>query len=1060
MKHILSILCFILCPAFFALPLSAQQPVIITGMTSDEFGQPLKGVRIELKIESKKFNSRTYSDNRGKYKIEVPGDQIVPDLISKLHAWIDGYYPFEAGIVLDSPEITTNILLNSDPLGTGEKFRSGMQINTNRDQRTFDIDKITSDDIINSPAQNPGLALQGKIGGVKPITPGGNPDLIPEILLGAANSIFNGNQPLVIIDGIRSPWGLEDIEVLDIREIQVTQGAAGASLYGVRGANGVIELFTDRGKQAPGVPGIKIRSEYGLGMLAPHDFPVTTHHHYLTDGTRWIDNDGNEVGLSGRVPDTSGPNGTVFQDNDYFLSIFDNVDSFYESGHFYSNYASINQTSGTAAWKLSASSVGNSGIIKNMDGYNRNNFRMIFRKQARNDLHITFGGYLMKSITDNPQSYNNYLNPFDWLSRVPVGIDIDPGETYFLPEQQDSVGNAILIPGINIPNPVMHTDLYKREIDRIRAMSNINILYEPSNDLIFESNFGIDRLDINETEFIPYELPESLYGDNLPFLSDINRDLFSLNTDISVSKNKKIRALQTSWKIQYNFQNLKNEAKNSVGTGLSIDSTGTSNWGDNLTAYSEKSEFSIQGLSLVSAWNYENKYMGDLVLSGDYNSQLTGAEKWNNYFRISTAYRISEEPWFIYNEKITDFKLRYAAGSAGSLKNFLPETVLLDDHVTTANLYIPDIEDLKPEYSFGHEIGLDLTFLDRVSIGIDYTFTNTKNQIFNISDIFSSSYIPQWQNLGTIESDLFKFDLKINLVTSREFSWTTGFILSHADQRIRELDGTYYLNTQQRSFNLRKGDDLGSIYGTRWAGSISDLGELGMTHQDQFNINDNGLLVWVGSGNTWHEGLTENLWGQSVSLTNADISREFSWGMPIEVLDEDGNSTHRIGKLTPDFIWSWTNMIRWNDFTIHTLMDAQVGGSVYNYAAQSAYRDYRHFSIDQSGKSENLHKPLEYYDSLSGPYGYNSWFLEDGSFVRLRDFSVKYNFTKARIIKTFGEAYAKSIRSLSLGFSLRNWLTWTDYTGFDPDTGGSIYRFDDGLYPHSRQISAFIEIEF
>ncbi len=1053
------VLIFILLTA--NLHVSAQQSVLVTGNVTDEFGRDLEGALIEIITKSRKIIIHTFSDNTGKFRLAIPLELIKSDKQARMRTRLNGYRPFYAGISLDQPEITRNILLNFDPLGTGKEFSAGIRINKKNSLHTYDIRSLNSDQIYLPLAQNSGISLQGRIPGLRVFTDGGNPDLTPEVLLGAAESIFNGNQPLVKIDGIRSPWGLEDIPVDDIRDIMVIHGPAGAAQFGIWGANGVIELFTDRGEKAPGVPVFRIRSEYGVGLLPSHDFPVSTHHHYLTDGTKWIDKEGNEVSISGRIPDDSGPNGTVFQDNDYFLTIFDNTDSFYESGHFYSNHATVDQTSGTSTWKLSASSNGNSGIVKNLDGYSRNTFRMNFLKHVRNDLQVSVGGYISKSDTDDPKCSNTDLNPFRWLTGIPVGVDIDPGKTFFLSEQEDSLSSDILIPGLDVPNPIVHADLFRKEVDRIRAMSNINILYRPSGRTVIESNLGVDRLDLNDTEFIPYELEGSQFGYWLPFYFDINRDLVSYNVDVSFSRELNTRTIRFNWQISYGFQDISNDTEKTYGLGLNIDDIGESHWKNDLTAFTEKTGFSVHGLSLVSEWNYSDKIIGDFVLRTDHNSQLDNNEKLNSFFRASAAYRIVDEPWFRFSEYISDFKLRYAIGTAGSLRNFKPDNLFLSDHITPTPQYSTLPKDLKPEYSVSSEFGMDIIILDKASLAIDYAATNTKNQIFRVeNDLSSSLATPLWQNLGTVESDYLALDLRINLANSHDFSWTTGFILSRADQRIKELNGSYYYNTNKKSFYLQEGDDLGSIYGVKWAGSLTDLGDFGLQNKDQFQINDDGLLVWVGTGNTWLEGFSKNLWGTSATVTGEGISRDLSWGMPIEILDESGNSTNRLGKLSSDFTWSWTNTIRWKEFTVNALMEAQVGGSIYNFAAQSAYRESTHFTIDQSGKPEGMKKPIDYYSKISGPYGYNSWFMENGSFVRLRNFSVKYRFSRDKIRDKLGESYADAIGKLAVGFSLRNWITWTDYTGFDPDTGGSIYRFDDGLYPNSRLISAFVEIEF
>jgi hypothetical protein len=154
--------------------------------------------------------------------------------------------------------------------------------------------------------------------------------------------------------------------------------------------------------------------------------------------------------------------------------------------------------------------------------------------------------------------------------------------------------------------------------------------------------------------------------------------------------------------------------------------------------------------------------------------------------------------------------------------------------------------------------------------------------------------------------------------------------------------------------------------------------------------------------------------------------------------------------VNPDYSFGFANTIRFGGFTLYGLLDGTQGGNIYNFTKQWMYQDQRHGALDQSGKAAENKKALEYYNvGFYNALEPNSYFVEDGSYVKLRELSVSYNF---------GQSLLNSMRFIG-----RNLKTWTNYSGFDPEAssnGDFNFRIDGFRYPSFRQLTGQIEIGF
>jgi hypothetical protein len=262
----------------------------------------------------------------------------------------------------------------------------------------------------------------------------------------------------------------------------------------------------------------------------------------------------------------------------------------------------------------------------------------------------------------------------------------------------------------------------------------------------------------------------------------------------------------------------------------------------------------------------------------------------------------------------------------------------------------------------------------------------------------------------------------------------------------------------QDIFYMKNNTQYGSFWGTVWATSTDELPQATQQYASQFQVNDDGYLVWVGDGNTWKDGISKILWGTSKTLEG----RTYGWGRPVQYIDETGNKLHQMGTSVPDFSYSMTSSLRFKGASVYVMFDGQSGGDIYNHTRQWAARDDGSDDVDQYGKTDETKKPTIYYRDMYHVNAPNSWYVEKGTYLKLRELAVKYDLANLVDMRGVG------ISSLKLGIVGRNLLTWTDYRGFDPEVGrgggqlGSAVnaRVDSYRYPNYRTFSFTLDLDF
>jgi hypothetical protein len=282
-----------------------------------------------------------------------------------------------------------------------------------------------------------------------------------------------------------------------------------------------------------------------------------------------------------------------------------------------------------------------------------------------------------------------------------------------------------------------------------------------------------------------------------------------------------------------------------------------------------------------------------------------------------------------------------------------------------------------------------------------------------------------------------------------------GLVADRSRNKISEFDRQcFQRNTIQF---LCEGEALQSMYGFRFIRGTDQLPVEARARAGEFAVNDEGLLVYVGPNNRYTEGETKQLWGTTTTIG----TQNYGWGQPITLRDSVGNAqVVRIGNGTPDFHVGLSNNVSWRGFSFYGLVDAIVGGDVYNQTNQRMYQYGRSRDVDQDGKAQELKKPVEYYVNLYSAADPTDYFVEDASFLKLRELSVRYRFGG----RALGPLSRFGANGLSVGLIGRNLLTFTKYKGYDPEVQGDddapLVRIDSFQYPRYRTITGNVTIEF
>jgi len=1012
----------------------------VSGVVTDSAtGQPLQAVQLFLSRGTTRLEARSSAEGRYLFPSVPAGTYGLEAIRLGYRRVLRANIAVAAGQTLPYDLKMTAAALNLQAIVT-----TGVVDPASGTRVPFSVGRVAAEDAP-VPATNALETIQGKIAGVS-VIPSGQAGSGTNIQLRTPTSISKSNAPLVVVDGVIQSQSFDaasaDLQSMDIESVEVVKGAAAASLYGSRASAGVIQIRTRRGTGlAEGTTKFTVRSEFGSNELA-RTVKWAQYHSFLSNESGAYTNAaGQEVAREQRTPD---PIWARFQDNPFKAgTAFDQVDRFFDPGNFLRNSLNIAQSSAKTNWFFSYVNQREDGVVLNSGRYDQNDFRLNLDHRPRSDLSIGVSAYHSRSKRLN--LYDDTF--FDLINQAP---DVDlrqpdaDGTPYIF--QPDFEGRE--------ENPLYVLSTERRNRNRARLQGGLEARYTPRSWLTVDGNLSYDRSDRSNDFFLDQGVKTEGFGNGGPGeISRFNGTTNALNASLSANLLKRLGSFTLRSTVRGLVERETNDVTNASGQVFSTPGVNSLNNATVRFVSSTSETIKTNSFFVSGAADYRGKLIVDGLTRMDGSSLFGPEEQVNWYYRGSAAYRLSEEAWFPLKKLFSEFKLRASQGTAGGRPDFNDQYETFN-FIEGGGLVKQNLGNkfLRPEYSKETEVGIDAIVKDRYSVQLSYARQVTTDQLLLVPLAGYFGYANQWRNAGTVTGNTLEGTFEAQLVRKPNFTWRTGLVADRSRNQITEFNLPCF-TTGTVGFRCA-GQTLGTMYGFRFIGNTNDLPADARTRASEFAVNDEGLLVYVGQGNNFTDGETKRLWG-SPAVTIG--SQSYQWGMPIRATDSTGNAAvTRIGDANPDFRFGVSNTIGWKSLQIFMLWDAQVGGDVYNQTNQRMYQYQRSADVDQTGKAQDLKKPIEYYVSLYSANDPTSYFVEDASFVKLRELSVKY-----RLPNSFARALARlGASQASVSLIGRNMLTFTKYKGYDPEVGSIINRVDSFSYPRYRTITGSVEINF
>lgn len=1096
-----------------SVPLAAQQPATVTGRVTNASGGGENGVNVRINA----LNIGTVTGADGAYRLVIPASRLRAGQPVTLSASRVGFATMNRPITLSAGSaLTQNFQLRTDILELEGIVATGVSGGaTERQKVPFTVARV---DAAQMPVQavNPLSQLQGKVPGANIASTSGRPGAAPTVILRGPTSINasgRSQEPLYIVDGVVLGSSIADLNPADIQSVEVVKGAAASTLYGSRAAAGVISITTKRGKEN----GVRFsaRSEYGFNDVE-RDFGIARNHPFLLDetGTRFcvLDAYGStntctrtldyraEQARINNAPGDFAPatvafpvdpgavtSGDVlrrtFVTGDYPGTTYNAVQQLFDPKPLTINDFSMSGRAGNTGFRTSVGHTRQGGAITGLSGYERVNARINIDQRINDEWSAEMSTYVARARQDGSNQEEGGAGFFR-LTRTPALANITQRDTLGRLYIRPNLGSA----GIQNENPLYSFENVDRDDIRYRYILGGRLRYQPAEWFEGDADFNLDRLNFNYQQFQNrgFRTTNSNPATNNGLVFNGVNNSQSVNSSAGIT----LRPDLASWlnnrltfRTLYEQQDL--DTRNFSGQTLRVsDVTSGENATSDRVLSSAAASTRQLSFSTGAFFDVLDRYTVDLAVRRDGSSRFGEENRWQTYGRASAAWLVAREPWFP-GEAISEFTLRGSYGTAGNTPNYAAqyETYAIGAG-GTLNANTLGNPRLRPEVVTEREVGVELELFDRVGLSVAYANSLARDQILPVPVPVSTGFPRQWQNAGSLRNKTLEASLSLPVIQRSGLTWTTRMNYTRNRAVVEELNvPPFFIGTDLQAtgeiMRIEEGVRYGTFYGRSFMTSCSQLPE---SHRSQcggtgsaFQRNNEGYIVWVGAGNNPGMGITNNLWNATLPASQAPYGVQAAWGMPILQRDANGSpSLVALGHALPDYRVGMAHTVTFKRFSLYGLAEGAFGQSVWNQGRHWSYLDFLSQDVDQGDRSVEDAKPIGYYyragpgpggnsSGLGGFYdilGPNNRFVEDASFIKLREVSASY-----QLGQLLGRRTDWSVSVIG-----RNLKTWTGYKGFDPEVGvsstnsqsgsGLINAVDAFTFPQLRSVSFVVSTNF
>jgi TonB-linked SusC/RagA family outer membrane protein len=1047
----------------------AQEPATLTGRVTSEAGQPLASAGVI--IEQLGAGGVTRPD--GSYTIVIPGARVPSEPVT-VTARLVGYKSRTARVDLSAGSVVQNFSLEDNPLQLGEIVVTGAGTVSEVEKLGTGRSSVDSLSIVRSAEPNVISALAAKAPNVSVVSSSGDPGAAAHIQIRGQTTISAGSgvhgadaQPLIIVDGVpvdntqsyNNPSFASlnssaatsnraiDINPNDIENVEVLKGAASGAIYGSRAGQGVILITTKKGEAGP--------TKYSLRSSASFDevakLPDLQRRYGLGSGGV------TPACTPGAAPNcavgftTAGSWGPAIPGG---APTFDHSGEMFQTGHTFDNALTVSGGNDRTTFFLSGGATTQRGIITgNNDKFDRISIRFNGSHRVFDNLKVGAniayidgdGGFITsRNSTDglllgawrSPPDFNNqpYLDPVTGLHR-----------SYRFPNP--AAGSEQASRAYDNPFFVANESFNKSEIGR--TFGGINAEFAATSWLSFNYTLGADYSNDERTQAWPWSTSNStVVGVN--GVGGVNAGYIrTFQIDHNLTATARYRISQNFSGAVTVGQNLNSntyQTRQTLGTGLiAPEPFNLGNTSSQLPPYDYKQTVRLESyFAQVSADLWDQLFL-TAALRNDGASTFGATTRHNWYPKGSAAWTFYRSPAGT-ERMLTYGKLRAAYGQSGTQPApYLLSSVLLGawngndggwgPAISTQqngvggliSTYILPTENLGPERVKEFEAGFDLgLWEDKADLGFTWYRAVSTNVILNLPVAGSTGYTQKPANAGKIRNAGIEVALNLRPVTTRNFSWDLGFQVATNRNRVLDLAGVQFvplpISGGTNGLSVQgiaiEGQPLGSYYGTDF--------------------------IRCGRGLTYAGYDLDNTAGHCQGAPAGALYID-STGYP--AVDVGGN--YVFADPNPDWTGSVRTSFRVNKFSIGGLLDIRQGGMNHNgtkgalnhfgTSAETLKREQGSFVFgdtyfeDQTvaGPGVGTGVPLNeaWFSGSGGIFnGPASQFVEDASFVKLREVSLGYTFDQPWVSRLLG------FSSMELRVAGRNLHTWTDYSGIDPET--------------------------
>ena len=984
----------ILLPILYVESAFAQEtkPIInasLIGTVLDaETNDPIEGATVQLEAVTHSVKT----DRQGKFQF-VTGQKLPFTVIVSYLG-----YESQTLVISTSPAI---ISLKPKLSGIDEVVVVGYGIQKKKDV-VGSVSKVSGKSLEDIQSAGVDQLLQGQASGVLVSANSSVPGTGIFLRVRGSTSINASNNPLYIVDGVfinnnslqtigtggQETSPLADINPSDIESMEILKDASATAIYGARGANGVVLITTKRGKAGKNNIGFNFSKAYSN---APKKWKVlTAEQEGILQNETWL-NDGKDFSKRPFRPVSDGGKG-----NPEDLITYDRIGLIFQTAESENIDLSLSGGSDKLQYYLGGGYSNQEAIVK-PDWFKRYSLKINLDNKITDNVKIGTSTNLVR--TERNMSANG---------NVPNGTV--NGALYTPSYYPIFTADGNYNRPVFFENPLATINESNFKAVGTRVISNVYGTYSILKNLIFKTSWSID---FNENY-------ENNYYNSKMFLGQPNGEATSATSRLTSLINEQTLSYLTSIGDQHQLSfvvgnTLQKEIYDLTSvTGIGFPSDAFTKIASSATQYGTSSSTASGLISFFGKGTYifKDKYIVDASVRADGSSRFGKENRWAYFPSVGAAWRLSNESFIADIDWLSDLKLKSSYGITGNqngINDFASRGLWSggSNYLNASGIFPSQLANpnLKWETTAQFNVGFDLAFLqNRFTIEFNYYDKYTKDLLLSNPISSKLGFSSQLSNVGEMSNKGFEFSFGGQLLNTRHIKWNTNFNISRNINLIEKLNSTILLN---RTI-LKEGNPLYSFYAHKQVGVNPDNGDV----------------------------LFEDLNGDELA-TDADLQI--------------------IGNAWPKFTGGFNNdFVLWKNLDIRSLFYFSLGNKMWNNTryrmGHGGSRNDAFAMLEE--QLDRWQKPGDVTDvprmTASGNNAsiIPSRFMEDGSYLRLRNLSVGYNIKGSALDRL-------KIKNIRLYLAATNLLTFTKYSGVDPEvntTGADQNQigYDQAIAPQPR----------